>query len=77
MPNFNEVTGKQFLDDYNGKQLFKEFAPVIGQDAQHSISSPSTREWRRTLLDTSSARANCTQEAADALVVKFNELYDK
>ena len=21
MPNFNEVTGKQFLDDYNGKQM--------------------------------------------------------
>ena len=31
MPKFDEVTGKQFLEVYNGKELFKEFIPVIGK----------------------------------------------
>ena len=54
----------------------KEFAPVIGK-MPNIAYIPSTRRWRRTLLDTSSAKGYCTQEAADALVAKFNELYDK
>ena len=31
MPKFDEVTGEQFLKEYNGKELFKEFIPVIGK----------------------------------------------
>ena len=65
MPNFNEVTGKQFLDDYNGKQLFKEFAPVIG------------KKMAKDVIGYVVGKGYCTQEAADALVAKFNELYDK
>ena len=69
MPNFNEVTGKQFLDDYNGKQLFKEFAPVIGK--------MPNKKMAKDVIGYVVGKGYCTQEAADALVAKFNELYDK
>lgn len=76
MPNFNEVTGKQFLDDYNGKQLFKEFAPVIGK--MPSIAYvPFHKKMAKDVIGYVVGKGYCTQEAADALVAKFNELYDK
>lgn len=31
MPKFSEVNGKQFLQEYNGVELFKEFTPKIAK----------------------------------------------
>ena len=31
MPNFNEITCKQFVEDFNGKELFKQFIPALGK----------------------------------------------
>ena len=74
MPKFDEVTGKQFLEDYNGKELFKEFIPVIGK--MPSIAYvPFHKKQAKDVVGYILGKGYCDQAAADALIEKFNALY--
>ena len=74
MPKFDEVTGKQFLEVYNGKELFKEFIPVIGK--MPSIAYvPFHKKQAKDVVGYILGKGYCDQAAADALIAKFNELY--
>ena len=74
MPKFDEVTGKQFLEDYNGKALFKEFIPVIGK--MPSIAYvPFHKKQAKDVVGYVLSKGYCDQAAAHALIAKFNELY--
>lgn len=74
MPKFSEVTGKQFCEDYNGKELFKEFIPVIGK--MPSIAyRPFYKKQASDVVGYVLGKGYCDQAAADALIAKFDELY--
>lgn len=74
MPKFETLTGKEFIEDFNGVELFKEFTPKIAKlpklayKAQYGKKCPEVVELCVKL-------GRCTQEEADALVKAFNERY--
>lgn len=76
MPNFNDITGKQFCEDFNGKELFKEFVPVLGKMPSLAYR-PFYSKKASDVIGYVIGKGYCDQAAADALVAKFNELYDK
>ena len=74
MPKFSEVNGKQFLQEYNGVELFKEFTPKIAKlprltyKLYYNTPAPEVVEKCIKL-------GRCTKEEADALIAAFNERY--
>ena len=62
------------MEDYNGKELFKEFIPVIGK--MPSIAYvPFHKKQAKDVVGYILGKGYCDQAAADALIAKFNELY--
>jgi len=74
MPKFDEINGKQFCEEYNGKELFKEFVPVLGK-----MPSIAYRPfYKKSAVDTVQyclKKGYTDQEHVDMLIAKFNELY--
>ena len=74
MPKFNEVNGKQFLQEYNGVELFKEFTPKIAK-----LPSLTYKLYYNTpapeVVEKCIKLGRCTQAEADALIAAFNERY--
>lgn len=74
MPKFHEINGKQFLQDYNGVELFKEFTPKIAKlpnltyKLYYNTPTPEVVEKCIKL-------GRCTAEEAAALEKAFNERY--
>lgn len=76
MPKFEEVTCKQFVEDFKGKDLFKEFAPTLGKMPSLAYR-PFYSKKAVDVVEYVIGKGYCDQAAADALAAKFNELYDK
>ena len=74
MPKFSEVTGKQFCEDYNGKELFKEFIPVLGKMPSIAFR-PFYKKQAVDVVGYVIGKGYCDQAAADALMAKFDALY--
>lgn len=74
MPKFEEVTGKQFCEDFNGKELFKEFIPVLGK-MPSLVYKPFYKKQAKDVVGYVLEKGYCDQAAADALIEKFNALY--
>ena len=74
MPKFSEVNGKQFLQEYNGVELFKEFTPKIAK-----LPSLTYKLYYNTheheVVEKCIKLGRCTKEEADALIAAFNERY--
>ena len=74
MPKFNEVNGKQFLQEYNGVELFKEFTPKIAK-----LPSLTYKLYYNTpapeVVEKCIKLGRCTKEEADSLIAAFNERY--
>ncbi len=74
MPKFDEVTGEQFLKLYNGKELFKEFIPVIAKMPSVAYI-PFYKKQAKDVVGYIIGKGYGDQAAADALIEKFNALY--
>lgn len=74
MPKFNEVTCKQFIEDYNGKELFKEFIPKLGKLPTLAYK-PFYSKIAADVVDYVIGKGYCDKAAADALIAKFEELH--
>lgn len=74
MPKFDQVNGKQFLQEYNGVELFKEFTPKIAK-----LPSLTYKLYYNTpapeVVEKCIKLGRCTAEEAEALVNAFNERY--
>lgn len=76
MPNFNDITCKQFIEDYKGKELFKEYIPSLGK-LPGLAYKPFYSKKAADVVEYVIGKGYCDQAGADALIAKFNELYDK
>ena len=74
MPKFNEVNGKQFLQEYNGVELFKEFTPKIAK-LPSIMYKPYYNKRAGDVVGTCIKLGRCTAEEASALEKAFNERY--
>ena len=74
MAVFKETLGKDFLEKYNGVELFKEFTPKIAK-----LPSLTYKLYYNTpapeVVEKCIKLGRCTKEEADALIAAFNERY--
>ncbi len=74
MPQFKDINGKQFIEDYNGVELFKEFTPKLAKlpkltfKLYYNTMTPEVVEKCIKL-------GRCTADEAAALEKAFNERY--
>lgn len=74
MPLFKDINGKQFLEDYDGVELFKIYTPKIAKlpkltyKLYYNTPTPEVVEKCLKL-------GRCTAEEAAALEKAFNEKY--
>ncbi|MDO4816014.1 MAG: hypothetical protein Q4A83_05340 [Bacillota bacterium] len=74
MPLFKDINGKQFLEDYDGVELFKLYTPKIAKlpkltyKLYYNTPTPEVVEKCLKL-------GRCTAEEAAALEKAFNEKY--
>ena len=74
MPKFEDLVGKQFLEDYNGVELFKEFTPKIAKLPKLAYK-PFYNTPTMEVVERCIKLGRCTKEEADNLVKAFNERY--
>lgn len=74
MPKFNEINGKQFLQEYNGVEMLKEFAPGVAK-----LPSLTFKLYYSTpvpeIVEKCLKLGRCTADEAAALEKAFNERY--
>lgn len=74
MAVFKETLGKDFLDKYNGVELFKEFTPKIAK-LPGLMYRPYYNKKAGDVVDVAIKLGRCTKEEAEALEKAFNERY--
>lgn len=74
MPQFKDITAKEFLDKYNGIELFKVYAPKIAK-LPSILYKPYYNKKVDEVAATLIKLGKCTKEEADALEKAFNEKY--
>ena len=74
MAVFKDTLGKDFLEKYDGVELFKEFTPKIAK-----LPSLTYKLYYNTpapeVVEKCIKLGRCTKEEADALIAAFNERY--
>ena len=74
MPLFKDINGRQFLEDYNGVELFKLYTPKIAKLPKLTYKlyydSPTTAVVEKCLK-----LGRCTADEAAALEKAFNDKY--
>ena len=76
MPKFDELTGKQFIEDYDGVELFKIYTPKIAKLPKLAYKAQYSKNTMEVVA-LCVKLGRCTQDEADALIKAFNEKYDK
>ena len=74
MAVFKETLGKDFLEKYNGVELFKEFVPKVAK-LPSIVYKPYYNKKAGDVVETCIKLGRCTREEADALEKAFNERY--
>lgn len=74
MAVFKEITAKEFLEKYNGIELFKEFAPKIAK-LPSILYKPYYNKKVGEVAETLIKLGKCTKAEADALEKAFNDRY--
>ena len=74
MAVFKETLGKDFLEKYNGVELFKEFTPAIAK-LPKLVYKPYYNKKAGEVVETCIKLGRCTREEAEALEKAFNERY--
>ena len=74
MAVFKETLGKDFLEKYNGVELFKEFTPKIVK-LPGLMYRPYYNKKAGDVVDVAIKLGRCTKEEAEALEKAFNERY--
>lgn len=74
MAVFKETLGKDFLEKYNGVELFKEFTPQIAK-LPGLMYRPYYNKKAGDVVDVAIKLGRCTKEEAEALEKAFNERY--
>lgn len=74
MPQFKDINGKQFIEDYNGVEIFKIHAPKLAK-----LPKLAYRPFYNTpcpeVVATCLKLGKCTKEEAVAVENAFNEKY--
>lgn len=74
MAVFKDTLGKDFLEKYNGVELFKEFTPKVAK-LPSLMYRPYYNKKAGDVVDVAIKLGRCTREEADALEKAFNERY--
>ena len=74
MAVFKDTLGKDFLEKYNGVELFKEFTPKVAK-LPSLMYRPYYNKKAGDVVETPIKLGRCTREEADALEKAFNERY--
>ena len=74
MAVFKDTLGKDFLEKYNGVELFKEFTPKVAK-LPSLMYRPYYNKKAGDVVDIAIKLGRCTREEADALEKAFNERY--
>ena len=74
MAVFKETLGKDFLEKYNGVELFKEFTPKIAK-LPSIMYKPYYNKLAGDVVGTCIKLGRCTEEEAAALEKAFSERY--
>lgn len=74
MAVFKETLGKDFLEKYNGVELFKEFTPKVAK-LPSLMYRPYYNKKAGDVVEVAIKLGRCTREEAEALEKAFNERY--
>lgn len=74
MPQFKDLVGKQFLEDYNGVEFFKLYTPKIAKLPKLAYK-PFYNTPTMEVVERCIKLGRCTREEAEALEKAFNEKY--
>lgn len=74
MPLFKDIVGKQFLEDYDGVELFKIYTPKIAKLPKLAYK-PFYNTPTPEVVERCIKLGRCTAEEAAALEKAFNEKY--
>lgn len=74
MAVFKETLGKDFLDKYDGLELFKEFTPKVAKLPKLAYK-PYLNKKAGDVVEVAIKLGRCTREEADALEKAFNDRY--
>ena len=74
MAVFKDTLGKDFMEKYNGLELFKEFTPKVAK-LPSFMYKPYYGKKAGEVIETAIKLGKCTREEADALEKAFNERY--
>lgn len=74
MAVFKDTLGKDFLEKYNGVELFKEFTPKVAK-LPSLMYRPYYNKKAGDVVEVAIKLGRCTREEADALEKAFNERY--
>lgn len=74
MPQFKDINGKQFIEDYNGVEIFKTCAPKLAKLPKFAYK-PFYNTPTPDVVATCLKLGKCTKEEAEAVEKAFNEKY--
>lgn len=74
MAVFKETTGKDFLEKYDGKEMFKQYTPKIGKLPSLAYR-PFYDKKAGDVVGYCVGKGLCTEAEAAALEAAFNEKY--
>lgn len=74
MAVFKETLAKDFLENYDGKELMKKYAPKVGK-LPNLAYRPFHAKPCSDVVAYCMGKGLCTQDEADALEKAFNDLY--
>ena len=74
MPQFKDLVGKQFIEDYNGVELFKIYTPKVAKLPKLAYK-PFYNTPTLEVVERCIKLGRYTREEADALEKAFNEKY--
>lgn len=74
MAVFKETLGKDFIEKYNGVELFKQYTPKVAKLPKLAYK-PYYNKKAGEVLETCIKLGRCTREEGEALEKAFNEKY--
>ncbi len=74
MAVFKETLGKDFIEKYDGVELFKQYTPKVAKLPKLAYK-PYYNKKAGEVLETCIKLGRCTREEGEALEKAFNEKY--
>ena len=74
MPQFKDTLGKDFLDKYDGMELFKQYTPKVAKLPKLAYK-PYLNKKAGEVLEVAIKLGRCTREEGEALEKAFNDKY--